>query len=947
VQFHNVVTVDLNDPSANPTRAMVAATVIWTAGFWVVGSTVHEHFSSVSDAKRHFAKELDHIQEVDRLRKSQNKRSLLSTSEEVDSNLFWVARSPGCIALPGAVHLLATLLNDDPYAAVAVGNWIADSPPLHDQNNERDSSGHLSVLQAGFEGPVPSLGLHTSEITTFFGKSIVVVRRSAISAPSGSKNNAFSGSIPTELIQQTLLSGWRAIRTSGTLTVCGTETKTSPISGLEAPQFAPPSKSNGGIIQSHRRGRRREIFVLDISQLWEPQLKTSCTPTEVVIHPHVGLRFLPPIQLAYGTPCFPALEDELAAKTLNFEGRVLAPVAITSAAHASLIRSVVVRSTGPIPESKRQKWAVALDHAFALSQVGWQFLGDETDQTASDSEPTSLTIWVDPATVPSAVWLQSLVLHFERAETTRQVVCPAVAKTISGEAGGLFASLLEKATELARGGLNRVAVLSFVTTNLAYRNNAIAVRGVNEVDAPNEANANFSNILRRIDFANGTTVGSCQVVIEEKNSFRLVRKHLQIVGSTFAGLSDDQVSIRSVTMFALTLARVLRRTEGARALIAAVSIVSGFVNAESRKSNKAKKVTPPKRKPLRPGSAGLPQSVAVVGARYAHHSSMSGYERNFESFGAKTLNTPVRWRSGQHWDRFERVLRNLSDNPIYSSGAFATELRCAISMVCHPRVLRHEIYGETDGWVLPALGRWRPFSATVHLPPLQFELLGISLDRFRFAQTLVVVDPSLLEYVTKKLPGVKVALVEIGVDTEYFHRRTEVECEPPARFVHCVGSHFRDFETLFRAWCSAKAAMTKPLELHLIGAPNEIAEYVQKLRLVDVIIRPRLSDTELRDAYWESTALVLPLSDATANTALLEAHACGTPIITTDLVGPRHYLGDAAFYLPKGDVAAWKSCFEQLSKETDLAAGPPSTTEFSFPAVSDRLHDTLLPWRDR
>jgi len=67
----------------------------------------------------------------------------------------------------------------------------------------------------------------------------------------------------------------------------------------------------------------------------------------------------------------------------------------------------------------------------------------------------------------------------------------------------------------------------------------------------------------------------------------------------------------------------------------------------------------------------------------------------------------------------------------------------------------------------------------------------------------------------------------------------------------------------------------------------------------------RLSDEELRCAYWEADLLLLPLTDATANNAILEAMACGLPVVSTDVGGVAEALGaEAGVLCPPRDPAA-------------------------------------------
>src|SRR5262249_11269587 len=88
-----------------------------------------------------------------------------------------------------------------------------------------------------------------------------------------------------------------------------------------------------------------------------------------------------------------------------------------------------------------------------------------------------------------------------------------------------------------------------------------------------------------------------------------------------------------------------------------------------------------------------------------------------------------------------------------------------------------------------------------------------------------------------------------------------------------------------------------------------------------VRIHSGISEAELIRIYRKSDALLLPLADATANNSILEAMACGTPVITSDVGGIRGYVGeDAGWLFRKGDVGNIVKLIRDICADRQIAA---------------------------
>jgi glycosyltransferase involved in cell wall biosynthesis len=107
---------------------------------------------------------------------------------------------------------------------------------------------------------------------------------------------------------------------------------------------------------------------------------------------------------------------------------------------------------------------------------------------------------------------------------------------------------------------------------------------------------------------------------------------------------------------------------------------------------------------------------------------------------------------------------------------------------------------------------------------------------------------------------------------------------------------------------AALARTPRELPLVLVGATKPWAH-----ELADVTLTGRVPDEDLAAIYSGARALVFPSDDEGFGLPTVEALACGTPVVATDIPVLREVLGDRATFVEAGDL------------EGLLAAGAAST----------------------
>jgi glycosyltransferase involved in cell wall biosynthesis len=304
----------------------------------------------------------------------------------------------------------------------------------------------------------------------------------------------------------------------------------------------------------------------------------------------------------------------------------------------------------------------------------------------------------------------------------------------------------------------------------------------------------------------------------------------------------------------------------------------------------------------------LTDQVYLVGQGYTHHARHSGYE-GFGRYVGTWLKPPVnfRWISAQWGWGINTLISQITRHPMYSLGAFVIEASVLVEMLRRKNRLYHLLYGDSDLWLLGLLSRLCQLSgnrivASFHEPINCLRSLGIIEKVTKNIDAVILVSESQRSYFEEFLPPERVFVVPLGVDTHFF-----VPPRKPSSNPVCitVGSHLRDFETLKQAmslvWQVHPKAHFIAVGVH-IDQKNPFGSFTdERVQFLNGV-----SDEALREAYQTSQVAIFALKETTANTALLEAMACGLPIVATDIGGIREYIDDQISILcPPGDPQAF------------------------------------------
>ena len=331
-----------------------------------------------------------------------------------------------------------------------------------------------------------------------------------------------------------------------------------------------------------------------------------------------------------------------------------------------------------------------------------------------------------------------------------------------------------------------------------------------------------------------------------------------------------------------------------------------------------------------------PYPVTFLRYRYPHHAAPSGYDRICDFVDAKTLELP------QHlYLAGETILRPWTVWKARTCGVFEHSRYDCIqeeALIRHakksPPRIYHFFYGEKlflrSGPLLSSLGH--KVLLTLHHPETNVNAFIQDYSHFEYASKILTMDATMPEFWNKAVGRNISEWMPHGVDCDYF--RPVERAVSDTKTIIFAGTHARDIETLVKTIQSLDSVPR--LRFRLLSRDETLESLASQNPNVEVI--KWLDDAGYKKFISEADLLLLPLKMSTVCNVVLEAMACGVPVVTS-AGGIADYLeSQSSKIIDSSSEATWVEAIAELLDRGKNARSKArlQALKFDWPAVASR-----------
>lgn len=192
----------------------------------------------------------------------------------------------------------------------------------------------------------------------------------------------------------------------------------------------------------------------------------------------------------------------------------------------------------------------------------------------------------------------------------------------------------------------------------------------------------------------------------------------------------------------------------------------------------------------------------------------------------------------------------------------------------------------------------------------------------------------------------KVVNISCGVDSRYCESGDSYGLQFP--YLLCVSNRKRHKNEFRIVEAFATAALDRRIHLVFTGSSSpELASWIESLNMGSRIdFTGRIAEEKLPGLYRGAEALVFPSLYEGFGLPLVEAMACGTPVITSNVTSLPEVAGDAAVLVDPTSVEQIASAMERIVSDASLreqlrGKGLIRAAQFSWKRTVTKAHNVL------